>query len=218
MNLQHSGQTFAEGAAGPMELLIDVPATAATPRGAVIVAHPQPLLGGHARHKVPQLLARALCETGWLVLRPNFRGVGQSAGTHDEGRGETQDLLLLWHALRAQAGVPQRLALVGFSFGAYVQACLAHQIKRLGEPGPSHLCLLGMPAGTVEAGRHYDTPVDLPDALVVHGEHDAQVALPAVLDWARPQHRPITVVPGADHFFTGKLPILRQLVLAHMAV
>ena len=56
------------------------------------------------------------------------------------------------------------------------------------------------------------------DALVVHGELDMRVPLGAVLDWARPQGRPVVVVPGAEHFFTGKLHILRQLVLTHSSI
>lgn len=91
IRLEQGGACLLEGAAGPMEVFIDSPQD--QPRGIAIVAHPQPLLGGHAMHKVPHLLARALCGAGWLVARPNFRGVGRSAGTHDAGLGETQDLL-----------------------------------------------------------------------------------------------------------------------------
>jgi alpha/beta superfamily hydrolase len=75
--------------------------------------------------------------------------------------------------------------------------------------------LAGMPFGEVDGGRCYDTPAGLPDALVVHGERDERVPLQAVLDWARPQSQPVVVVPGADHFFTGRLPLLRGLVLSH---
>ena len=57
----------------------------------------------------------------------------------------------------------------------------------------------------------------LPGTLIVHGENDERVALAAVLDWARPQSQPVMVVPGADHFFTGKLPVLRTLVVSHLA-
>ena len=70
----------------------------------------------------------------------------------------------------------------------------------------------------MDGGRRYDTPqASIPDALVIHGEHDERVPLSAVLDWARPAVQPVVVVPGADHFFTGKLPVLRSLVLAHLA-
>lgn len=207
-----SGSQLLTGAAGPQEVIIDVPR--GEPCGIAIVAHPQPLLGGHAMHKVPHLLARALCEAGWLVARPNFRGVGRSAATHDAGLGETQDLLLLHEQLRA-AWPGLRMALVGFSFGAFVQARVARELADRGEAA-WRVCLAGMPSGEVEGGRRYETPADIPNALVIHGEHDERVPLAAVLDWARPQVQPVVVVPGADHFFAGKLPVLRGLVLGHL--
>lgn len=210
--LEQGGSCLLEGVAGPMEVFIDVPQ--GPPCGIAIVAHPQPLLGGHAMHKVPHLLARALCAAGWRVARPNFRGVGRSGGTHDAGQGETQDLLLLHDWLRTDSpGL--RMALVGFSFGAFVQARVARQLADRGNAA-WRVCLAGLPSGEVAGGRRYETPTCLPNALVVHGEHDERAPLAAVLDWARPQAHPVVVVPGADHFFTGKLPVLRALVLAHL--
>lgn len=197
---------------GAMEVMLDVPCHAA--QGIAIVTHPQPLLGGHAFHKVPHLLARALCEAGWLVARPNFRGVGRSAGVHDEGIGETDDVLALCNALR-EALPDARLALLGFSFGAFVQARAARSLADRGMPA-WRTCLAGLPFGQVEGGRRYETPDGLPDTLVVHGEFDARVPLGAVLDWARPQAQPVVVVPGADHFFGGKLHLLRSLVANHL--
>ena len=212
-DLLSSGPHLIDGPAGPMEVIVDTPRGNAC--GIAIVAHPQPLLGGHAQHKIPQLLARALCDAGWLVVRPNFRGVGRSAGRHDAGIGETQDLLLLHQKLHA-ARPDLRMALLGFSFGAFVQARVASELARQGQ-APWRTCLAGMPSGEVEGGRSYDVPTDMPDALVIHGEHDERVPLAAILDWARPQSRPVVVVPGANHFFTGKLPMLRRLVLAHLS-
>jgi len=201
------------GAVGALEVILDDPDC--DPVGLAIVAHPQPLLGGNATHKVPQVLAKAIRDAGWRVARPNFRGVGGSAGAHDFGVGEAEDLLLL-HGQLLQEHPGLRVALVGFSFGAYVQARVAKVMVATGTP-PSYLCLAGMPAGDVEGNRHYDTPQDLPNALVIHGEMDERVRLQAVLDWARPHSQAITVVPGADHFFTGRLPVLRNIVLAHLA-
>jgi hypothetical protein len=208
-----SGTRWLDGPAGPIEVIFDLPCESAA--GVAIVAHPQPLLGGNALHKVPQLLARALCEAGWLVARPNFRGVGRSAGVHDAGNGEADDLLALAGWLRE--GHPGlRLALVGFSFGAFVQARVARTLTDRGTPA-WRTVLLGMPSGEVEGGRRYETPKGLADALVVHGESDDRVPLQAVLDWARPQVQPVVVVPGADHFFSGRLHVLRALVLSHLA-
>jgi len=201
-----------DGPAGPIEVLFDQPTKPAV--GVAIVAHPQPLLGGDARHKVPQVLTRGLCDAGWLVARPNFRGVGRSAGTHDNGDGETDDLLVLCDLLRHQhPGLA--LALVGFSFGAFVQARVAQALAEAGAPA-SRVALVGMPFGEVEGQRRYDTPQGIADALVVHGEYDERVPLQAILDWARPHAQPVVVVPGADHVFTGRLKVLRRLVTAHL--
>lgn len=179
-----------------------------------LIAHPQPLLGGSAHHKVPQFLARALADAGWLVVRPNFRGVGRSAGAHDGGDGETADLLSLAMSLQSDTSVA-RLALVGFSFGAFVQARVARGLSDQGRPA-FRTCLLGMPFGEVDGGRWYDSPQGIAGALVVHGELDDRVPLNAVFEWARPTSQPVVVVPGADHFFSGKLHVLRSLVVNHL--
>lgn len=201
-----------DGPVGPMEIVFDLPKFAA--QGFAIVAHPQPLLGGNAMHKVPQVLARGLYEAGWWVARPNFRGVGRSAGAHDAGQGETNDLLWLCEQLRgALPGLP--LLLVGFSFGAFVQARVSRTLAD-GDVPAWRTCLAGLPSGEVEGGRRYETPDDIPNALVVHGEHDERVPLQSVLDWARPKSQPVVVVPGADHFFSGRLPVLRALLLSHL--
>lgn len=213
LDLSRSGTLLAEGAAGRQEVIIDVPAGEA--RGIVIIGHPQPLLGGNARHKVPHFLARALCDVGWLTVRPNFRGVGGSAGTHDAGMGETDDVLRLHASLRA-ARPGASIALVGFSFGAFVLAKVASHLAADGDPA-WRVCLAGMPWGEVEGGRRYDTPRDLSDALVIHGERDERVPLASIMEWARPAQHPVVVVPDADHFFTGRLPVLRRLVLGWLA-
>lgn len=195
-----------------MEALADRPAHA--PRGLALIAHPQPILGGSAMHKVPHFLAQALRDAGWLTVRPNFRGVGRSTGAHDAGHAETEDMMALLEALRATyAGLP--LALVGVSFGAFVLARAARRLADAGKPA-WRTCLAAMPYGTVEGGRSYDTPRGLPGALVIHGERDERVPLPSILEWARPDGQPVTVIPGAGHLFNGKLPLLRSLVLGHL--
>ena len=207
------GTVFIEAPAGVMEVVVDVPTDRAL--GIAVIAHPQPLLGGTARHKVPHVLARALKDEGWLAMRPNFRGVGASKGAHDHGIGETEDVLALIGLLRAtHPGLP--LALVGFSFGAFVQSRVAHRLADAGEAA-WRVVLAGLPVGDVEGGRHYAPEPALPGTLIVHGENDERVPLRAVLDWARPQSQPIVVIPGADHFFTGRLHVLRALTVSHLA-
>jgi len=201
-----------QGPAGTIEVLLDSPDVPA--RGLVLIGHPQPLLGGSATHKVPQVLARALQEQGWLVARPNFRGVGGSQGVHDQGIGETEDMLCVVQALRGQQpALP--LALVGFSFGAFVQSRVAAALAQAGAAA-GRVVLAGMPAGEVEGGRHYEPAAPMPGTLIVHGERDERVPLASVLAWCGQHNQPVMVVPGADHFFTGKLPLLRNLVAAHL--
>ena len=181
------------GPAGRIECAVDKPDS--EPRGIALVAHPHPLFGGTLDNKVVQTLARAFVDLGYEAWRPNFRGVGETEGAHDDGRGELEDL----HAIVRHLG-PSRLVLAGFSFGASLQARLAERVN------PEWLVLVGigitrLAAPNVPAGT-----------LVIHGEVDDTVPLAVVLDWARPQDLPVVVVPGADHFFHRKLHILKRLV------
>jgi alpha/beta superfamily hydrolase len=184
---------FIAGAAGRIECAVDRPA--GTPRGAALVAHPHPLFGGTLDNKVVQTLARSLVELGYEAWRPNFRGVGESEGKYDEGRGEVDDLHAVFKELTVSSVV-----LAGFSFGAAMTVRLAQRVKA------ERLVLVGV------AVVHFETPPVPADTLVIHGELDETVPLKAVLDWARPQELPVVVVPGADHFFNHKLQPLRTLV------
>lgn len=198
------------GAAGAIDALIDTPAEV---RGLAVVCHPHPLYGGANTNKVAHTVARALRDLGYAVVRPNFRGVGKSEGTHDHGNGETEDILsVIGWAQSRWGSLP--LALGGFSFGAYVQCRVACRLAD-GLTPVERLALVGMAAGRAADGaRQYDTP-PLPDklsSLIVHGEQDDTVPLTNVLDWARPQEQPVVVIPGADHFFHGKLHLIRNLI------
>lgn len=207
-----TGSLF-QGPAGAIEVLLDAPP--GRPRGIALVAHPHPLEGGNAQHKIPLTLARLFQRHGWLAARPNFRGVGASEGAHDAGDGETEDLLAVIDALRRDHPDAE-LALAGFSFGAYVQARVA---RRLADGGAAPACtvLVGIPSGTVTTQRIYDTPAVPPGALVVHGEADPVVPLASVLDWARPQRLPVVVLPGANHFLTGSMTAFTAVVERHLA-
>jgi len=195
-----------QGPAGAIEALRDLPD--GTSRGVAVIAHPHPLFGGTMDNKVVQTLARAFVQSGWTALRFNFRGVGASAGTHDEGRGETDDLLALV-AAQAHEGP---LALAGFSFGSFVAS---RALQTLWTARSIEKILL---VGT--AAARFDVATLPPEShdrtLVIHGEMDDTVPLQAVLDWARPQSLPVTVVPGGEHFFHGQLPLLKNLVLRHL--
>ncbi|MBL8288449.1 MAG: alpha/beta hydrolase [Rubrivivax sp.] len=212
------------GPAGALECVLDAPAAGVPPRGIAVLCHPHPLHGGTMDNKVIVTLARTFVQLGYGAVRFNFRGVGASAGHWDEGRGEVDDALAVIADVTAEAaadaaaaGAPPHavlpLVLAGFSFGGYVAtqaaARLAAQDPAAGKGPRSARLVLVAPA----AGRFTLAPVP-PGTLVVHGEADDVVPLAAVLEWARPQSLPITLVPGAGHFFHGQLTVLKQIVSA----
>jgi len=199
-------RTVVESVAGPagrIECAIDAPEGAL--RGVAVVCHPHPQAGGTMDNKVVQTLARAFVQLGWRSVRFNFRGIGASQGTWDEGRGEVDDALAVIAAFRA-AGQP--LLLAGFSFGAFVAAEAA---SRLPEGAKAErLVLVG--AST----QKQQVPSVPEDTLVIHGETDDVVPLAAVLDWARPQSIPVIVFPGVGHFFHGRLGLLKTVVVRQL--
>lgn len=195
------------GLAGGIEALLDVPVDIIV-RGTAVIAHPHPLFGGTMQNKVVQTLARAFVQCGWQAVRFNFRGVGASAGTYDEGRGEAEDML----AVVEQVASTGPLALAGFSFGAFVTSHVAQTLAPV--RSLDKLVLVG-----TAASRFVVAPVapELHEkTLVLHGEQDDTVPLASVMDWARPQSLPVTVIPGVEHFFHGQLPLLRSLVARHL--
>ena len=191
------------GPAGPLECALDLPSS--TPRGVALIAHPHPLYGGTKDNKVVQTLARAFVALGYAAARMNFRGVGASAGVHDEGRGETDDMAaLLAHMRQRYPALP--VALAGFSFGTFVQAQLQQRLRAQGKPA-QRLVLVGCAAGK------WAMPEVPADTILIHGELDDTIPLTHVFDWARPQDLPVIVIPGADHFFHRKLQHIKNFVV-----
>ena len=195
------------GPAGAIECAIDEPAD--MPRGLAVICHPHPQAGGTLDNKVVQTLARAFAQLGLRSVRFNFRGIGASEGAWDGGRGEVEDALAVIaayrHGAEAEAGLALPLVLAGFSFGGYVAAEAA---RRLPEGAKASRLVLVAPSTQKER-----VPAVPSDTLVVHGDADDVVPLAATLDWARPQSLPVTVLPGAGHFFHGQLTLLKNIVL-----
>lgn len=203
-----------DGPAGLIEVVLEDPAT--PPRGLAVVAHPHPLMGGTMDNKVVHTLVRAFVLAGWRAVRFNFRGVGQSESSWDEGRGEAMDMMAVlghYQADPAMRGLP--VALAGFSFGGYVAAQVYARLAQAAanQPAvqvPSQLVLIS------PAVSRFEVPQVPPHTLVVEGEQDDVVPLDSILDWARPQALPVTVVPGTGHFYHGQLARLREIVLRHL--
>lgn len=207
---------FVHGPAGKLETIVAEPAD--HPRGIAIIAHPHPLYGGTMNNKVVYTLFKSFLELGFIAVRFNFRGVEQSEGAltsgKDDGGGETEDAIAVTESVRERLTPrfdrPLPLWLAGFSFGGAVQAHAARTLKPEG---------IVMVAPAVE--RLHAPPLISPEQekvrqapriLIVHGDQDNVVVLETVLNWAAPQELPVVVVPGAEHFFHGRLHILKRIV------
>lgn len=198
-----------DGEAGAIETLVELPADAAPDTPAAVIAHPHPAHGGAMTNKVVHTLARAFNLSGHVAVRFNFRGVGDSDGAWDEGRGELQDLLSVvdWARARWPGAAP---ALAGFSFGA----AMAVRASRAVNAG--RLVLVAPPVGRIlDADER--VPAGLP-LLVVQGARDELVDTDRVVTWADAQPPGVTlaVLPDADHFFHGQLVALRELLVEHL--
>ena len=196
-----------DGPVGKIEVIMERPDA---PRGIALVAHPHPMGGGANTNKVAHTLAHTFTSLGYAAFRPNFRGVGGSEGIHDDGHGETDDLLAVLHDAKCRCGdLP--VALAGFSFGAYCQTKVARQLREAGHPA-QRLVLVGTAAGFVEGSRQYDTEAVPHDTIVIHGSDDETVPLANVFAWAQPLDLPVVVVPGADHFFHRRLHVIKGII------
>ena len=194
-----SERVLIPGPVGAIETAIDIPA--GMPVGLALVAHPHPLFGGTLDNKVAQTLAKTMVELGYIAARPNFRGVGQSEGLHDEGKGETEDLLAVAHSLRTRFSLTDApLVLAGFSFGSLVQSRVALRVAA------QRLVIIGI---ALTRGQVENVPAD---TILIHGEKDDVVALDLVMRWAEPQDLPVTVIAGADHFFHRRLHLIRNII------
>lgn len=192
------------GPAGVLELMVDVPSAKDTRSAVAVICHPHPMHGGSMHNKVVTIIERALRELGVATVRFNFRGVGDSEGSFDDGRGETLDLLAVaeWvHKVRPEA----ELWLAGFSFGAYVALL-----------GARHLPVRQMVSIAPPAGR-WDFSAVLPPTcpwLVVQGEDDDVVDPLAVKRWVESlDDKPaLVMMPATGHFFHRRLMDLRGVI------
>ncbi|MEO7064841.1 MAG: alpha/beta fold hydrolase [Dokdonella sp.] len=196
-----NGSVLLPGPAGAIELACALPAAEIARAGVAIVCHPHPLQGGTMHNKVVTIIERALLELGLVVVRFNFRGVGKSEGVHDNGVGETDDVLAIAAWLRA-VRPSDALWLGGFSFGSYVA------LRAAGSLQPAQLILVAPPVG-----RWDFEGIAAPACpwLIVQGEDDEVVDAKAVFAWAEAlqpaQH--LVRMPETGHFFHRRLMDLR---------
>ena len=210
MKPPHAESLRLEGPAGALQALFETPASAAAaPAGAFgVICHPHPLFGGTMDNKVVWTLARAFQQLGAPTIRFNFRGVGASEGSHDGGRGEIGDTLAMV-AYGRDRWPHAALWLAGFSFGGVVALHAARAAH------PARVVVVAPGITRVELGA---APPPACPWLIVQGEADDVVPAAAVSAWARtlspaPE---LTMLPGAGHYFHGRINELRDTVLEFM--
>ncbi|MFN0122859.1 MAG: alpha/beta hydrolase [Blastocatellia bacterium] len=191
---------------GHLEAIYRPPANAAM--RAALVLHPHPLFGGTMHNKVVYRAAQALQDSGFATLRINFRGVGHSTGTHDEGRGEIDDARVALDYLLADQPDAHEVLVAGFSFGSAVGLKLGCADDRVGR-----MIAIGAPARylTAEFLAACHKPM-----LFIHGAEDTVATLPPLtelLDQLPPDHNHrLARIAGAGHFFDDQLPELMQVI------
>ena len=201
-----AGNLFIPVAHGQLEAILKEP-RGGSPRGVALVLHPHPLGGGTMHNKVVFRAAAALNDAGLIALRINFRGVGQSTGVHDEGRGEQDDVRAGLDYL-SQEYPGQKITLCGFSFGARVGLEVG-----IHDPRVEYLIGIGTPLDKYDFSFLSQCRKPL---LLVHGEHDEFGDVERLRKLAADLEKNTTVrlvvIPGAGHFFEGGLDELKRAI------
>lgn len=201
-----AGNLFIPAAHGQLEAILKEPRQT-PPRGLALVLHPHPLGGGTMHNKVVFRAAAALNDAELTVLRINFRGVGQSSGEHDQGRGEREDVSDALDYLSSHH--PRlRIVLCGFSFGSRVGLEVGIKDPRVG-----FLIGIGTPLDKYDFDFLGECRKPL---LLVHGEHDefgeVEQLKKMVAEFEQKVPVRLVVIPGAGHFFEGHLDELKRAI------
>lgn len=202
-----AGNLFIPVAHGRLEAIRKEPRDGPA-HGAALVLHPHPLGGGTMHNKVVFRAAGALNDAGLVTLRINFRGVGQSSGAHDEGRGEADDVRAGLDYLAAT--FPQLpITLCGFSFGARVGLEVGISADRV-----RFLISIGTPVDKYDFAflEACSKPI-----LLVHGDDDEFGSVGRLQDLVnkikeRNPKAELHLIKGSGHFFEGHLDELKQAI------
>jgi hypothetical protein len=183
------------GPAGPLEALLDLPQ--GEPRAAVVFAHPLPIEGGTMHTKAVFQGAKALARTGCVVLRFNFRGVGRSAGTWDEGPGELDDFRGAVDFMSSRHPHLEMWA-AGFSFGAYIAATVGATDDRI--------CTLVAIAPPVNRYDFSAVKRSTKPKFIIHGERDELIPIKLIREFYAQLQEPkeLIEIDRANHLFEGQ--------------
>lgn len=191
------------GPAGNIQAVLDIPENISN-EFISVNCHPHSLHGGTMTNKVVHTLSRSIASLGFASIRFNFRGVGESAGVYDEGNGEQDDLQAIVDWMKNEYP-DSKLLLSGFSFGSFVSAFAAKQVK------PELLISVAPPVKRVSFDGF-----ERPNCVwnVIMGTEDELVDYDAVKDWVKHFELPPSLITmiGASHFFHGRLVELRAHV------
>ncbi|WBF65493.1 MAG: alpha/beta hydrolase [Candidatus Kinetoplastibacterium crithidii] len=201
------------GSAGLVDCAIELPEHKIL--GWALILHPHPLYGGNRNNKVITTISRECLRQGIVAVRPNFRGVGDSDGSFDNGVGETSDMSALMQQIIAIYPDFSELPcfLFGFSFGSAVAAQLYSKLYN--DNKYFNIKFLMLIGSAVQ--RFQFSEIHLPEkTIIIHGETDEVVPFNEMLDWARPRSIPIIMIPSCSHFFHGKLLLLREMVSIYL--
>jgi len=206
-----AGNLFIPAPHGQLEGILKEPRDKSNIRGVALVLHPHPMHGGTMHNKVVFRATAALNDAGLVSLRINFRGIGQSTGTHDEGRGEKEDVQTALDYL-TEHYPGQEVTLAGFSFGSRVGLEVGISDARV-----ARLIGLGVPVTLYDVSfiQSCRKPI-----LFVHGDHDEfgnvedlKTLISKIPDETLVQ---LVVVKDADHFFAGHLDEMKNAIIEWM--
>ena len=189
--------TFVTGPAGNLEVVINEENKTLW----AILCHPHPLYGGNMDDAIVRIVEKALSNQRISTLRFNFRGTGFSEGKHDDGNGEVEDLLSIFNWV-SDSYKPEKIIIAGYSFGAVIAAKATLQIKS------DLVLLIAPPTRAIRPDFFTESAV-----LAITGSQDDFVNnkdLASLVE--KSPNLKVTVIDGADHFFSGKQTNLYTII------
>ena len=189
------------------ELIIETLRHKSSSTKGVIICHPHPLMGGSMYNNVVEAIVRAFAAEDFTTLRFNFRGVGASTGSYDEGRSETQDIISVYEYLKKE-GLSQ-IYFAGYSFGAWVGAKLLEEKENIF----SHTIFISPPNNYFPF--NINKLKDIID-LIICGDADEYCQIKNIKSQLKDAKTAVEIISGADHFYWGKENELEKILRQYL--